>query len=282
MELLHVTLNIGVKKPFSFLDISDSHISVADGRDSEAMQVQAAARARHFAGAEEKLQTAINYARQNDLLIAHTGDYIDFITHANLDHAKQFMQENDVFFVAGNHEFCWGEFDGTLEDAAYREKSLAMINEAYGCNTRFHSRVVNGVNFVAIDNGYYLFDAWQLEALRQEVAKGLPILLFMHDPLYDPELFDRACAEVAKNTKDVICSYLVGVPEEKLRLYPPMRYNQQKPDTVTLETVEYIKSQPLIKAIFAGHLHEQHHTMLTPALPQYIPGIDAMYLVDVI
>ena len=51
----------------------------------------------------EQAVEAVKYAKAHGLTIVHTGDLIDFVSEANLDAAKKFTAENDVFFAAGNH-----------------------------------------------------------------------------------------------------------------------------------------------------------------------------------
>lgn len=48
------------------------------------------------------------------------------------------------------------------------------------------SRVVKGVRFVAIDNSIYHVSEAQLAFWKAEAAKGDPVVLFMHVPLWLP------------------------------------------------------------------------------------------------
>lgn len=56
---------------------------------------------------------------------------------------------------------------------------------------------------------------------------------------------------------------------------------QQTPDAVTLETVDYIKSCPQIRAVFTGHLHCDAETMLTETLPQYVTNMTTARVIQV-
>ena len=127
---------------------------------------------------------------QNDLKFIHTGDFIDFVSQANLERAKKFIDGNDVLFIAGNHEFSLyvGE---AFEDEAYRNLSLEYVQKFFKEDIRFNARQIGGVNFVGIDNGYYRFDAQQLTKLEEQVALGLPIILYMHNPLFEKSLFEE-------------------------------------------------------------------------------------------
>ena len=102
---------------------------------------------------------------------------------------------------------------------------------------------------MTLDNSYYLISEGQIKMLRAEAAKGYPIVLCVHTPFYTPAFAeDRMAAE-----KD--CTYLMAPPEELLLRYTPERRAQQAPDEATHKAVEYILQEPLIKAVFAGHMH---------------------------
>ena len=277
MNLIRNKLKIGAEKPFRFLHMSDTHFVLADERDDQRKRDLAAARKNWYADAPEVSDEIEAYARANHLLIAHTGDYIDFVSAANLDRLKKFTDENDVFFVAGNHEFSLyvGE---AFEDAAYRNKSLSAVQACARNDIRFDSRKINGVNFVAIDNGYYLFDEEQFEGLKREVACGLPIILFMHTPLFDRELYKI----MGEHNQLGTAAYMVATPDELMKNYSEYRYKQQHADEITRTVVDYIKDQPLIKAIFCGHIHDfVSETRLTDHITQYISNFDNVRLVEV-
>ena len=277
MEIIKNKIKVGAEKPFRFLHMSDTHFTLADERDDERKQLLAKERTKWHSTAEQISTEVEAYTKKNGLMIAHTGDYIDFVSESNLDRLRKFTTENDVFFAAGNHEFSLyvGE---AFEDAEYRNKSLEKVQSCIKNNMRFDSRKINGVNLIAIDNGYYLFEQEQLDALKKEVEYGLPIILFMHTPIYDRELYrimgEHDCLGTA--------AYMVATPEELMKNYSEYRYRQQKAGAITLETVDYIKSQPLIKAIFCGHLHDfVSETPLTDHITQYLSNFDRVRLVDV-
>ena len=277
MNLIHNKLQIGAEKPFRFLHMSDTHFVLADERDDQRKIDLAASRKLWYSGAGAVSDEVEAYARENHLMIAHTGDYIDFVSEANLDRLKRFTSENDVFFAAGNHEFSLyvGE---AFEDAAYRNKSLKKVQACVKNDMRFASRKMCGVNLIAIDNGYYLFEQEQLDALKREVEYGLPIILFTHTPIYDEDIYR---IEGENNCRGE-AAYLVATPEELMKGYSEYRYRQQKADEITLETVDYIKSQPLIKAIFCGHIHDfVSETKLTETITQYVSNFENVRLVEV-
>ena len=273
MKILRTPVVCGAEKPFTLLHISDTHLTLADERNDKRKIDLADGRSSCFPSALSDLREAEEYARENHLTIVHTGDLIDFVSEANLDAAKKFTSGNDVFFSAGNHEFSLyvGE---AFEDEAYRNQSLAHVQESFTNDIRFASRVINGVKLIAIDDSYYRFDRPQLEKLKKETEDNLPIILLMHNPVYEPELF-----RTARPKGD--SAYLTSTPDELMSDYSEYRFKQQQADDITIETTEFIKSCPLIKAVFAGHLHCDYEGKLTESIPQYVTGIGTMRLIDI-
>jgi len=266
MKFIDTVLDIGVEAPFELLHFSDIHLALADERDDLRKRELAAKRRPHFAAAEENLAQTAAEARRTGALLVSTGDLIDFVSHANLDAVRRFTDENDCFFAAGNHEFSLyvGE---AFEDAEYRNRSLARVQSAFRNDIRFASRIVNGVNLVAVDNSYYLFEPAQLDALKAECRKGLPVILLMHVPLYT-EALCRAVMETYRQP----CSYLMAAPDAVVDAYESdYRRRQQRADAVTREAFEYILSEPAIRAVLAGHLHEANiEDPVADRLTQYI------------
>ena len=269
-NMVKTTISVGAKAPFRVLHISDTHLTRCDERDDERKMKLAAKRERIFPYQEQMLDFAAAYAKKENIPILHTGDIIDFVSEANLDYVKKFTAENDVFMAAGNHEFSLyvGE---AWEDAEYRNQSLAHVQESFTNDIRFSKREIGGVNFVAIDNSYYLFEKEQLDALKNVVAEGKPIVLMLHNPLYSENIY-RYQMEVRKTE----CAYVVDAPEEKMQSYSDHRYRQQRADTITKETVAYIKSESLIRALLIGHMHYDLEDAVTETLTQYLTGCETI------
>ena len=54
------------------------------------------------------------------------------------------------------------------------------------------------------------------------------------------------------------CPHMLTPPEQYRAVYGEHTWARQCADTDTLDAVRYIGSEPAIRAIFAGHLHERH------------------------
>ncbi len=248
MKLINNHIHIGIEKPFSVLHASDTHITYADERDGERKVSLAQSRTACFPEAVKNLQFIKEKSISENKTVIYTGDLIDFVSELNLEKAKEFTDSVDIFMSAGNHEFSLylGE---EKEDAAYRNRSLPKVQTVFKNNIRYSSREINGVLFVAIDNSYYLIDEEQLEFLKKECSKGLPVILCMHTPLYSRGFYD------AVREGESVPAYLMSVPDELMRDYSADRYEQQKQDKITAEAFEYIVNCEAVKALITGHIH---------------------------
>lgn len=264
--LKNYVLDIGLGHEVNILHASDTHLTCCDERDNERKNLLAQKRSKVFPTNEKDFDEMISLSNELKLPLIHTGDLIDFVSEKNLDKAREFSDSCDNFVCAGNHEFSLyvGE---AWEDADYRNQSLEKVQKSFNNNIRFDSRIIDGVNFVAIDNSYYLFDEWQLDALKKEAGKGLPIVLMLHDPIFEKGYYDF----LMDGTRP--CAYLVAAPEEFMKVYPENRYRQQKADKPTLQTVEYIETSGKISAILAGHMHTDYECTIKGNIPQIVTGI---------
>ena len=124
MNITETKINIGLPTKCRIIHITDTHLAYADERDDE-RKIRLSQNRNEYSRvrmAKEALEIASNLSKQHNLPIVHTGDLLDFISVPNLEIAKQFMDENDCFFAAGNHEFTHYIFDDpeTVENRTQR------------------------------------------------------------------------------------------------------------------------------------------------------------------
>ena len=282
VHIVRSRLAVGLPAPVRVIHISDPHLTIVSERDNERKHRLCEARKRAFPLQSAVLQTAKEISLREHIPIVCTGDLIDFVSDGNLAAAKRFMRETDALFVAGNHEF--SQYVGEAkEDAAYREQSLPEVEAAFGGDVRFVSRLVGGVNFVGIDDGYYQFDAWQSERLREEIAKGYPVVLLLHVPLFGEALFRRVMYRGEPYETGTPCAgsaELVGVGREWMKDYSASKREAQLPTAVTKETVEFIESCGRVAAILTGHWHFDHIAKTARGIPQVITGCETVRIVE--
>lgn len=269
MKLTITKIALGLKKPFRALHLSDNHLAFADERDDERKNILAENRQKAFdyhGGVMKHLNEQLTYAKENALPILYTGDFIDFVSHKNLEMAQEILKDVDYFMATGNHEFSLyvGE---AFEDEAYKMQSYDFVQKHFKNDLTFASRVIGGVNFIAVDNSYYRFTESQLEKFKKEVEKELPIVLMFHSPLHTDELYHLIMDDL-----HFPCAYLTGTPEHLLKPYDDYRYRQQKSDEATEKFIEYVHGCSAVKAILAGHMHENFESRLPSGVMQYITG----------
>ncbi len=264
MQLIKNTICIGLDTPLKILHVTDSHLSYADERDNERKQelckrLSSPEKERYFS-------EHLAYAKESCDLMVHTGDLFDFTSQANFDFARKVLAEEKVFFIAGNHEF--SQYVGeAYEDRAYKMNSFFEMRPGLGTPLFFHSRVIGGVNFVGIDDSYHQFEPWQLTRLKKELAKGLPIILCLHVPLFEQSLYDRHIERSGPGSS----SYLLGCDEDHMP-DDEWRAIEIRPRGITEEMAAFIKSQPQIKAVLAGHIHFSFESELAPGMTQFVTG----------
>ncbi len=254
LQILKTTINIGIKKPFKLLHVTDTHIALDDvGNDC--------GRIKYFPNAIEYFFQALQYLKENNLTMLNTGDLLDFLSEENYAFVDKYLADIDYIYAVGNHDFC--HFVGKAkEDYEYKWKNIKRTAPHFRCNLYFDSRIINGVNIVTLDDSYYLIGQGQIECLKAEAAKGYPIILAMHNPIYT-EGYEK---EMLSHGEKVL--YVVNAPERILATYSEDRRLQQTPDDATKRAVEYIMNEPLIKAIVVGHTHRNYVEIMPNGVPQ--------------
>lgn len=270
MKIVENTLKIGAQKPFKFLHMTDTHLTLTDSNDSaERVAFAKQRRDAYFSTADECLEFAQNYCEKTGYPLIHTGDLVDFITPANLNKSKQFAEKTEMLFIAGNHEihtcpnnvFC--EEDFTL-DLYNKQKNLASTNEYFTNDIDFFLREINGVNLVGINNYDYRISAGNFAKLKSVAAKGKPIILFMHIPLYEQELYER------------MGGALLSIPDSLMNSQREFIKFEQQADETTKEAAEFIRNCPEIKCTVCGHLHFDFESPNDSKIKQYVTGMTTL------
>ncbi len=257
MEIREFDIKVGAEKPFSAFHITDNHICLADERDNERKRELAENRALHFTDGKPRKQIEItsemlNAVRAGGLPLIHTGDLIDFVSKANLDFAKEYFSGIDAIVSAGNHEF--SQYVGEAwEDEAYKRQSLAEVEKAMPDGIEFGVRIINGIKFITLDDGYYYVLPDRLERLKSELADGISSVLVLHNPVYSPDTYKKVMFGKPLTEPP----YLTGCPDELLSELSEHRRKQQHTDETTAEFVSLCNSCENIKAVISGHLHTE-------------------------
>ena len=274
MKIIRTTLNIGVRKPFTFLHISDIHLSESDGDNSPERKAFAADRKRSFSYAPAAVEFVKEYVRKTGYPLVNTGDMLDFITRENIRIAREFVRDTGMMFAAGNHEYwhCHNNrfhYDDVPETYAGRLESLAMVEKELGTNIRFSCREIGGVNLVCLDDSDYCIEEALFEKLKAVEALGKPILLFMHIPLYS--------AHLGRDAK-----YSLNAPPQYFENCHPVDVWERQPDELTCRICGHIRRSELIKCVICGHTHHDTDILGLDEKDQLITGLDTIREITVI
>ena len=271
LVLAYQHIPIGLKEPFSILHISDTHLSAAypteaDGADKMKSMER---RTRTFGGRqEEALRDSLAWAKDNVDYVLHTGDLIDWQSEANFDLVKKYYGST-MFGSMGNHEFYTylpGEKHTWQEP--FKERSWQLLKENYPIDARFSAKVINGVNFICLDDVFGTVQPDQVERFRAEAGNGLPMILCMHVPFHTPAIWRASAKFWHRSGKFGAASVAPDARGD---------YKRQLEDPVTRDFIAYLKGEPLLKGILTGHLNITVQDRFSPAAMQYVVGGNFMF-----
>lgn len=260
LSMSYATVKIGLKKPFSVLHLSDSHLTSTYFGEDEWKLGQSSTRTRTFGGRqEEALRDALAWAKEHVDYIVHTGDLIDYQSAANFDLVGKYFGDK-MFGSLGNHEFIHEKWNASYANEKYKDGTRKQLKKVYPFDLELHSQVVNEVNFVTLDDVFGYVTKDQVKQFKKEVKKGLPIVLCMHVPFFTEDIW-RATYRFWK-TREPMTDGAV----------PPASgdYTTQQEDKTTREFIAYLKKEKLLKCILAGHEHITVEDQFSPTCREYL------------
>ena len=265
LSLSYGTVHIGLEQPFSVLHLSDTHLTAAYAHENDKKQQLHVQRTNTFGGRqEEALRDSLDWARQHVDYIVHTGDLIDWQSEANFDLVRQYLGQSAMGSL-GNHEFStdmWLSDPKEEHSEAYKDNTRAVIQSHYPFHVEFQSQVAHGVNFITLDDVYGYVTERQVALFKAEAKRGLPIVLCMHVPFFTEDIW-RATHRFW-NEEGSACSFGANPPE------PTGDYLMQRRDTTTRAFIAYLKQEPLLKAILAGHEHITVQDRFSATADEYV------------
>ena len=129
------------------------------------------------------------------------------------------------------------------------------------------SRVINGVNFVAMDNGERNLREETIARAKAEFAKGLPVGLMCHiPPTYTPRFL--------KNSNDMRRQILLGQgeSEDEIAKLPYPKPIEPLYDERTRRFWEWAREQRLLTAVLCGHTHVEERDRFSDTAEMYVAG----------
>ena len=245
LKVRKVSIPLGVAEPFSILHVSDSHIARIDSRDGEATYAFAKSRSRKGRElGEYYLGEALHHARARGIKVVHTGDFMDFASVANIEHAARRIRTDDIVACVGNHEY-WLDA-GKKEVESYKTATIPKLKGEWKGVPASAVRL-GGANFFLFDDSFGTVTETIAAAFEETVKEGLPIVLVCHVPLWTEDVglnVDSSCGALGRN----LC------------------------DAVSSEFVERVRREPLVRAVLAGHIHGFHQFAFSDHAQELVTG----------
>lgn len=250
---------------YTIFFIADSHISMCDESDADLME-KANARSASFtvegAAPQDTFDRLIKEASKSDAdLVILGGDIIDSAMQASVEHVKQQLESMNkpYIYLMGNHDFEYGS--EYFSPVAY-EEYLPRLDELHGDKT-YQIREEDNLIVFAVDDSNSQIPAQALEAFKEVVNKGKPVVLALHVPLEPQESdgsFIQQCKEVWGPSADGKSRVTMG----KEGIYP---------NEITSEflSMVYAPDSP-VELVLAGHVHFFSRDVLTEGTTQIVTG----------
>ena len=261
-RIIETVLEIGLEKPVKILHVTDVHLTDSLPEDDPEQQEHMVKRTEVFRkeanyppkAPAEYFEESFALAQKEGAVMVVSGDVMDVYCKGNVKEFHRIADGHDYMFTPGSHEFALfaraPKGDDPEEYKANYQKRREEVEALFPeLHWKFESRIVGGVNLLTIDNSRDFYTAEAFEFLKTEVAKGLPILLFSHDPLADHGLL-------------------------RIREPHPLVRRTEEEYRINDEMLKFIDTCPQIIATFGGHWHGEGLRETPGGKPVYItPGL---------
>lgn len=237
-------VEIGLPEPFTVLHVSDSHLAAIDSRDDATRHVLADSCSRwgRELGAYY-LDEATAHARAKGLGIVHTGDFMEFVSEANLENAERRFKTDPYLACVGNHEFRIGP---TNEQESEKTSVLPKLRAAFPEGLPATVREMNGVSFFIFDDAFCNVTEEIVAAFDRVAAAGKPVVLVCHVPLF-----------AIRNAP----LYWLHKNIQGRSVHP-----------VTWDFLNRVAAAPCVKAVLCGHLHTHAQVKFSETCTEFVAG----------
>jgi predicted MPP superfamily phosphohydrolase len=184
------------KDSLKMMQITDAHISIEDEKDSDLMEY---AERMHNAYVKPRKNYTLDTSKttfeylddlllkaknENIELLLLTGDIVNFPSAVSVKYVYDRLVETGIpwLYISGNHDWYYEGMPGSPDSLriTWIEKNLAPLYN--GRNPLFYSEIINGINFVGIDNSTYKVNNEQVQFMEEQLSRNEPIILISHIP----------------------------------------------------------------------------------------------------
>jgi predicted MPP superfamily phosphohydrolase len=180
------------------MQITDSHISITDDSEAEYLKYgERMHKAYMYPRKHYSLDTSeTTFAYLDDLLskakrekidlLLLTGDIVNFPSVVSVKYVYDRLMKTGIpwLYISGNHDWHYEGMEGSLDSLrkTWIERSLLPFYK--GLNPLFFSEIIDGINFVGIDNSTNQVNEKQVGFLKEQLKREEPVILLSHIP-YD-------------------------------------------------------------------------------------------------
>ena len=226
---LSATINIPYfNDSLKMMQITDIHISIEDENEADLMKYAERMHKaylnprKHYS--QDTSKTTFQYlddillkAKNEKIeLLLLTGDIVNFPSPVSVKYVYDKLVETGIpwLYISGNHDWHYEGMPGSLDSLrlTWIEKSLSPLYN--GHNPLFYSEIINGINFVGIDNSTYEVNENQVQFLKDQLSRNEPIILLSHIPYNLESAVDQpgmaTFIETVLSNTDKIVAILAG------------------------------------------------------------------------
>ncbi len=266
-----------VKNDMKIIHISDSHLTVLKNGKSEYPEFakrmnNAYVNPKHYLTGEihtrlDHFEEILKNAKKEKVeLLLLTGDILNNPSIYGVEYLLEKLENCGInyLYTAGNHDWHFEGMEGSRESLRKKWIEDRLLPLYRGNNPLYYSKVINGINFVMIDDSTYQINKEQLSFFREQTDRNYPIILGMHIPIYQP----------GDKLKENL--FTIGDPrwgydydDDNYLLERRERWSKEGNTKETLEfLIEVISCKKLI-SIFVGHKHSANITKISPSANMY-------------
>ena len=267
LKVSPVEIKVGAERSFRMVHASDTHLNFWDVTDFLGNAEKEKFFGRRWVRFPQSLTSflaTIDYAESRGLPILHTGDLLDWNTRGNAAVCGRVLRGVDFFYALGNHEYHSSPGKNPEMTRGEKHANLAAFIRN---DLTVASRIVNGVNFVAFDNGERNLREETVARVKAEFAKGMPVVLMCHiPPTYTPKFIENGFAM----KKQILRGQ--GVSEEELASLRPGGPIEPSYDARTRGFWDWAREQSALKAVLCGHTHVEERDRFSDTADMYVAG----------
>ncbi len=298
-----ITLNVGLPRPVTVMQLSDlhfNHLNEKDWEEANPTLLSTYERRGFGKGNLPLVRKAVEFVRDAHQVVV-TGDGIDYLSHGTLEllHREVWDKLPAALICGGNHEY-EQQMQGAVADTLTMEQKMAWVKSAWKHEYEYTARLVeDAVVVIQMDDGrrdetgHYGFAAGTAARLQADLLhareKGRAVLLFMHVPLAtgnlaETEVRSHFANDVSNRTDEPYRTRRMNFCDNQLIDHKTGRVVDEPfvggavSSAETAAVMQLITTHPdVIKGVFTGHKHAEYYTEIAATAPDGTPALIPQY-----